>query len=228
MQRGVHSDCRLCSSAPEPCKHSTVNQYQTSHTALERRLVPLERSLSRATSIHFTFHTVPAAWCARSSGYRCYLSRLAAPPQVAVAFRELATLRMGCCVYAQFLPQLEQVQENPANFTPSMHMLCKSCANEFKTLCALLQHQSISGCRNSLAAASMASPSSTSTSASAFQISPSSLPPIHSVVALDCEMVAVQTEKYGQEKSALARVALVDWNGRVLLDTYVKPNAKVR
>jgi len=41
-------------------------------------------------------------------------------------------------------------------------------------------------------------------------------------------MVAVQTAKYGQEKSALARVALVDWNGRVLLDTYVKPNSKVR
>ena len=109
-----------------------------------------------------------------------------------------------------------------------MQMLCKYCANEFKTLCALLQHQSISGCRNSLAAASTAAPSLTATSAAALPISSSSLPPIHSVVALDCEMVAVQTAKYGQEKSALARVALVDWNGRVLLDTYVKPNSKVR
>ncbi len=29
------------------------------------------------------------------------------------------------------------------------------------------------------------------------------------------------------EKSALARVAIVDWNGEVLLDTFVKPQEKV-
>jgi RNA exonuclease 4 len=31
----------------------------------------------------------------------------------------------------------------------------------------------------------------------------------------------------GGEKSALARVAIVDWNGDVLLDTFVKPQEKV-
>jgi hypothetical protein len=64
-----------------------------------------------------------------------------------------------------------------------------------------------------------------------------------SIVALDCEMVAGASRAQhvccdlsavavagtgpGGEKSALARVAIVDWNGEVLLDTFVKPQEKV-
>ena len=50
--------------------------------------------------------------------------------------------------------------------------------------------------------------------------------PPPAAVALDCEMVAVAGAQYGQEMSALARVAVVDWNGNVVLDTFVKPDAK--
>ncbi|KAI8366668.1 ribonuclease H-like domain-containing protein [Radiomyces spectabilis] len=43
-------------------------------------------------------------------------------------------------------------------------------------------------------------------------------------VAIDCEMVGVGP---GGVESALARVSLVNFNGAVLLDTYVKPQEKV-
>jgi RNA exonuclease 4 len=44
------------------------------------------------------------------------------------------------------------------------------------------------------------------------------------VLALDCEMVGVG--EYGLD-SALARVTLVDWNGRVVYDEFVKPAVPV-
>ena len=43
-------------------------------------------------------------------------------------------------------------------------------------------------------------------------------------VALDCEMVGVGPEGLGH---ALARVSLVDYDGRVLLDSYVKPAERI-
>jgi len=46
----------------------------------------------------------------------------------------------------------------------------------------------------------------------------SSMGQINHIVALDCEMVGVG---FDGEQSALARVSIVDWNGFVLLDTYV-------
>ncbi len=39
-------------------------------------------------------------------------------------------------------------------------------------------------------------------------------------------MHAVAGSGPGGEKSALARVAIVDWNGEVLLDSFVKPQEK--
>eukprot|EP00977_Amphora_coffeiformis_P029904 scaffold43453_cov168-Amphora_coffeaeformis.AAC.1 len=43
-------------------------------------------------------------------------------------------------------------------------------------------------------------------------------------LALDCEMVGIGP--YGRQ-SALARVSLVDWNGRPVLDEYVRPDSEV-
>lgn len=43
-------------------------------------------------------------------------------------------------------------------------------------------------------------------------------------VAIDCEMVGVGPEG---EESALARVSLVNYNGAVLMDEYVKPQERV-
>jgi RNA exonuclease 4 len=40
-------------------------------------------------------------------------------------------------------------------------------------------------------------------------------------VAIDCEMVGT-TAKNGSSSSVLARVVLIDWKGRTILDTYVK------
>ncbi len=95
-------------------------------------------------------------------------------------------------------------------------MTCKVCASKFPSMSALLKHQSDSECGKSLTAAAIASLPKAS-SAGQNQTS---------AVALDCEMVAVEGAAYGQEMSALARVAVVDWDGRVLLDTFVKPDAK--
>jgi len=113
-------------------------------------------------------------------------------------------------------------------------MICKVCANDFPNLSALLLHQSIAGCSSCLAAASLPACSSTA-SASLLASAPSSAPalslsgtdPLDSIVALDCEMVAVEDARSGQEKSALARVAIVDWRGGLLLDTFVRPKEKV-
>lgn len=44
------------------------------------------------------------------------------------------------------------------------------------------------------------------------------------ILALDCEMVGVG--EYGLD-SALARVTLIDWNGRVVYDEFVKPSEPV-
>jgi hypothetical protein len=41
-------------------------------------------------------------------------------------------------------------------------------------------------------------------------------------------MVAVEGTKHWLEKSALARVAVVDWNERLFLDTFVEPSSPVR
>ena len=113
-------------------------------------------------------------------------------------------------------------------------MLCKVCkqATEFPNLSALLQHQS-TGCSGVLAAAQAKTFGSLTHSASnAAQVLDASvtgqLPPLQSIVALDCEMVAVEGAKHWLEKSALARVAVVDWNERLLLDTFVKPSSPVR
>jgi RNA exonuclease 4 len=43
-------------------------------------------------------------------------------------------------------------------------------------------------------------------------------------VALDCEMVGIGTDG---KTSVLARVSIVDWNGEVMLDTYVQVESKV-
>lgn len=43
-------------------------------------------------------------------------------------------------------------------------------------------------------------------------------------VAIDCEMVGVGP---GGVESALARISLVNFNGAVLMDAYVKPQEKV-
>jgi RNA exonuclease 4 len=50
------------------------------------------------------------------------------------------------------------------------------------------------------------------------------MPHPSSIVALDCEMVG--TGKYG-ERSSVARVTLIDWGGKVLVDTYVIQKQKV-
>jgi hypothetical protein len=116
-------------------------------------------------------------------------------------------------------------------------MICKVCATECPNFSALLLHQS-KGCSGVLAAAqSLVKPPgvpahSASTAALLYSSaldasSTEQLPPPHSIVALDCEMVAVEGAKHWLEKSALARVAVVDWNERVLLDTFVKPNSPV-
>ena len=46
----------------------------------------------------------------------------------------------------------------------------------------------------------------------------------HHVMAMDCEMVGVGEDG---TRSMLARVSLVDWNGAVLVDTFVKPTEPV-
>lgn len=46
----------------------------------------------------------------------------------------------------------------------------------------------------------------------------------HRYVALDCEMVGIGTDG---KTSVLARVSIVDWDGEVLLDTYVQVESKV-
>jgi RNA exonuclease 4 len=43
-------------------------------------------------------------------------------------------------------------------------------------------------------------------------------------VAMDCEMVGIGP---GGKDSALARISLVDWNGRVLLDSFVRPQVAI-
>lgn len=43
-------------------------------------------------------------------------------------------------------------------------------------------------------------------------------------LALDCEMVGIGTDG---KKSALARVSIVDWNGKVVLDTFVQVPTRV-
>jgi RNA exonuclease 4 len=43
-------------------------------------------------------------------------------------------------------------------------------------------------------------------------------------VAMDCEMVGVGMDGL---QSALARVTIVDWNGEILLDEYIKPDCEV-
>ncbi|EED87822.1 predicted protein, partial [Thalassiosira pseudonana CCMP1335] len=43
-------------------------------------------------------------------------------------------------------------------------------------------------------------------------------------IAIDCEMVGVGTDGV---KSALARVSVVDWDGNVLLDTFVRVSERV-
>lgn len=49
-------------------------------------------------------------------------------------------------------------------------------------------------------------------------------PGLTPIVALDCEMVGVGPEG---KRSALARVALVNQEGHVLMDMHVKPKEKV-
>ena len=44
-------------------------------------------------------------------------------------------------------------------------------------------------------------------------------------IALDCEMV--MAVKDGVEKHALAQIALVDWNGKLIYKTYVKPEGRI-
>jgi len=51
-----------------------------------------------------------------------------------------------------------------------------------------------------------------------WQVSP------HHVIAMDCEMVGVGE---GGKRSMLARVSLVDWDGNVLVDTFVAPTEHV-
>jgi RNA exonuclease 4 len=43
-------------------------------------------------------------------------------------------------------------------------------------------------------------------------------------IAMDCEMVGVG---YGGHRSALARVCLINWNGKKLMDVYVRPDEPV-
>jgi RNA exonuclease 4 len=43
-------------------------------------------------------------------------------------------------------------------------------------------------------------------------------------IAMDCEMVGVGVNGH---KSALARVTLVDWNGRIVYDSYIQPQCTV-
>ena len=43
-------------------------------------------------------------------------------------------------------------------------------------------------------------------------------------VAMDCEMVGIG---FRGHKSAVARVTVIDWNGNILMDEYVKPIQKV-
>jgi hypothetical protein len=128
-------------------------------------------------------------------------------------------------------------------------MTCKVCASKFSHVSALLKHQSDSECGKSLTAAAIASPPKaspagqnptfcirnivTNTTLSSANAPPPALATASSgqpspccALALDCEMVAVEGAAHGQEISALARVAVVDWDGRVLLDTFVKPDAQ--
>ena len=49
------------------------------------------------------------------------------------------------------------------------------------------------------------------------------LPDMSRYVACDCEMVGIGAAR----TSALARASLVDWNGRVLYDKFVRPDAKI-
>jgi len=52
------------------------------------------------------------------------------------------------------------------------------------------------------------------------------IPEKHLYVAMDCEMVAVRNE-FGGDTSVCARVVLVNWRGRKLLDTYIRPTQPV-
>lgn len=46
------------------------------------------------------------------------------------------------------------------------------------------------------------------------------------IVAIDCEMILCEDRDAGQKKM-LARISIVNYNGHVLLDTYVNPKRKV-
>jgi RNA exonuclease 4 len=46
-------------------------------------------------------------------------------------------------------------------------------------------------------------------------------------VALDCEMVGVESEDGGHEASSVARVTIVGWDGTILFDEFVKQDQKV-
>jgi RNA exonuclease 4 len=53
------------------------------------------------------------------------------------------------------------------------------------------------------------------------------MPARSAYVAMDCEMVAVSSKDDGQATSVCARIVLLDWKGRVALDTYVQPEQTV-
>jgi RNA exonuclease 4 len=88
----------------------------------------------------------------------------------------------------------------------------------------MMRHRELDGSDHS--AASTASSSSTSSSASSTSYVHSykkrELPSHASYVAMDCEMVGSVTGE-----SICARVVLIDWKGRPLLDTYVAPTEPV-
>lgn len=71
--------------------------------------------------------------------------------------------------------------------------------------------------------------SSLSTGSSVRAIAGSELDPsktdVGRYIAIDCEMVGVGGEEY--ERSALARVSIVNYHGHLILDTFVKPKERV-
>lgn len=70
---------------------------------------------------------------------------------------------------------------------------------------------------------------SLSTKASVEAVASSELDPskteVGRYVAIDCEMVGVGGEE--NERSALARVSIVNYHGHLILDTFVKPKERV-